>query len=266
MEVPVLDMQGNEVERMTIDAAALGGEVNPALLKQAFVMYHANLRQGSARTKGRGDVEGSTKKLFRQKGTGNARMGPKRTPIRKGGGVAFAKRKVREEYRLDMPVKMRRKANRNALLSKLLDGEAKVINDLTLDAPKTRPVRDMLEAIGVDRSCLLAASADNFNLRVSARNLEGVTLANAAQLTAFDLLNNRYLVISRSDLEAWLAASAGTSKGGKERTSRVVREGARVNPRRPRPKRGPKARAAVSTNGSAPPADTNTATAAEASS
>ena len=91
MDVPVYNMQGAEVGSFTIDEASLGGTVNHALLKQAFVRYHANRRQGSARTKNRSLVEGSTRKLYRQKGTGRARMGMARTPTRRGGGVTFAK-------------------------------------------------------------------------------------------------------------------------------------------------------------------------------
>ena len=135
MEIPVLNKSGEQVSTLAIDEQALGGEINADLIKQAFVMYHANHRQGSARTKGRSQVEGSTRKLYKQKGTGNARMGNNRTVILKGGGVAFAKTKTREQYRLSMPVKMRRKANRNALLSKLIDNEVRVVDDLSFDTP-----------------------------------------------------------------------------------------------------------------------------------
>lgn len=224
MEIPVLNQSGSEVGTVTIDEQELGGVVNPALIKQAYVRYHANTRQGSARTRGRGEIDGSTKKLFRQKGTGNARMGPKRTPIRKGGGVAFAKRKTRESYRLDMPVKMRRKANRNALLAKLIDNEVKVIDDLSFDTPKTKPFKQLLDTLGIDRTCLVALAPDNANARSSARNLESVTVTNARQLTCFEMLNHRYLVIAKSDLEAWLEASKGTAKDGKDRTSSKLRE------------------------------------------
>ena len=225
MEVTVLDKSGEQVGRLTIDEAALGGEVNPALIKQAYVRYHANLRQGSARTRNRSDTEGSTRKLYRQKGTGNARMGSARTNIRRGGGRAFAKTKTREDYRLDMPVKMRRKANRNALLAKLIDNEVKVIDDLTLDAPRTKSFRDVLSACGVDRTALVAVPADNDNVRLSARNLGDVTLCNSEQLTCFEMLNSRYLVIGRAELEAWIAGpSSRTAKGGKERTSSKQRE------------------------------------------
>ncbi len=224
MDVPVLDKTGQQVGTLAIDEESLGGVVNPDLIKQAYVRYHANRRQGSARTKSRGMVEGSTRKLYRQKGTGHARMGSVRSNIRRGGGRAFAKTKTREHYRLDMPVKMRRKANRNALLAKLIDGEVKVLDDLSLESPKTRGFAAVLEACGVDRSCLVAARPENVNVRLAARNLERVTMTPASQLTCFEMLNHRYLMISRADLEAWLEASSGTAKGGKSRLSSKQRE------------------------------------------
>nr|AQQ74923.1 hypothetical protein [uncultured bacterium] len=216
MQVPVLNKQGQQVGSITVDEQALGGEVNPALIKQAYVRYHANQRQGSARTKSRSGVEGSTRKLYRQKGTGNARVGSARSLTRRGGGRAFAKTKTREEYRLDMPLKMRRKANRNALLAKLIDNEVRVIDDLKLTAPKTREMEQVLRALGVDRTCLVAVPADNTNVRLSARNIEDVTLCPADGLTCFNLLNHRYVVIAKSDLEAWIAGpSSRTGKSAK---------------------------------------------------
>ena len=204
MEVPVLNKQGKQVGTISIDEAALGGQVNAPLLKQAYVRYHANLRQGSARTKNRSRVEGSTRKLYKQKGTGNARVGTVRSPIRKGGGRTFAKLKTREQYRLDMPVKMRRKANRNALLAKLIDNEVRIIDDLSFGSPKTKDVKAMLEALGIDRSCLLALAPGNENARRGAGNIDDVSIANAAQITCWDMLNHRYMVIAKSDLEAWI--------------------------------------------------------------
>lgn len=224
MDVPVLNMQGDEVGTMSIDTEALGGEVNAPLIKQAYVRYHANRRQGSARTKSRGMIEGSTRKLYKQKGTGRARMGAVRTNIRRGGGRTFAKTKTRESYRLDMPIKMRRKANRNALLAKLLDNEVRVIDELRLDEPKTKGVKSMLDALGIDRSCLLATRADNANVRLGARNLEGVLLCSSDQVTCFEMLNCRFMIISKADLEQWLDRSSGTAKGGKERMSSKRRE------------------------------------------
>jgi large subunit ribosomal protein L4 len=224
MDVPVLDKTGKQVGTLAIDEESLGGVVNPDLIKQAYVRYHANRRQGSARTKSRGMVDGSTRKLYRQKGTGHARMGSARTNIRRGGGRAFAKTKTREDYRLDMPVKMRRKANRNALLAKLIDQEIKVVDDLALDSPKTKDFVRVLEACGIDRSCLVAVRPDAANVRLASRNIESVTTTHASQLTCFEMLNHRYLMIAKSDLEAWLEASSGTAKGGKSRASAKKRE------------------------------------------
>lgn len=216
MEVPVLDKKGQQVGTFDINEADLGGEVNHALIKQAFVRYHANRRQGSARTKSRAHVEGSTRKLYRQKGTGNARPGNARTPIRRGGGHTFAKTKKRESFRLDMPVKMRRKANRNALLAKLVDGEVKIVDDLNFTAPKTSEFRKLLEALGVDRTCLVAVAASNRNAGLGARNIEGVSICDSQTMTCFEMLNSRYMVIAKSDLEAWLnGASSKTGKGNK---------------------------------------------------
>jgi len=216
MEIPVLDMTGKQVGAISVDEHALGGEVNPALLKQAFVRYHANRRQGSARTRNRGRTAGSTRKLYRQKGTGRARSGPIRTPLRKGGGHAFAKTRGREAFRKDMPIKMRRKANRNALLAKLIDNEVKVIDSLEFGTPKTKAFRDLLAACNVNRSCLVALAPTNENARLSARNLDDVTVSNSEQLTCWDMLNHRYMIIAKADLEAWLAgASSKTDKSAK---------------------------------------------------
>jgi large subunit ribosomal protein L4 len=227
MDIPVLNIQGKQVGTFAIDEQTLGGEVNPALIKQAYVRYHANKRQGSARTKSRGMVEGSTRKLYRQKGTGNARTGPARNPIRKGGGVTFAKTKTREEYRLDMPVKMRRKANRNALLAKLLDGEVRVVDTLAFGEPKTRAFKDLLSAFNIDRTCLVALAPDNVNVRKSASNIEGVSTIPVEQLTCFEMLNHRYMVIAKSDLEAWLnGASSKMDKTAKNIRTRAVTEAA----------------------------------------
>ena len=103
IEVPVYNQKGDKVESIQLDEAKLGGEVRKNLLKQALVMYHANQRQGSVRTLARGEVEGSTRKIFRQKGTGNARMGTIRQPVRKGGGHAKQKRHDRPEQAQDEP-------------------------------------------------------------------------------------------------------------------------------------------------------------------
>ncbi|MFG0258216.1 MAG: 50S ribosomal protein L4 [Phycisphaerales bacterium JB043] len=216
MDVPVYDTKGKQVGTLAVDENSLGPEINHALIKQAYVRYHANTRQGSARTKSRGMVEGSTRKLFKQKGTGRARMGTIRTVVRRGGGVAFAKTRTHEDFRKNMPVKMRRKANRNALLAKLLDNEVKVIDSLELKDHKTKSIVALLDAIGIDRTCLMALDPSNTNARRAAGNVEGLDVCPANELTCFNMLNHRYLVIAKDALEAWLnGPSAKTDKSAK---------------------------------------------------
>jgi large subunit ribosomal protein L4 len=219
MNVPVYNMQGKEVAQFTIDEKSLGGEINAALIKQAYVRYHANLRQGSARTKNRSQVEGSTRKIYKQKGTGNARHGDRKANLFKGGGHAHSKKRTREDYRLDMPKKMRRKANRNALLSKLIDNEVRIVDSFDFKEAKTKLFQKFLEAIKVDRSALVALPFDgeaSERARLSGRNVEDVTLIRVDQLNCFNMLNHRYLVISKADLEAWLnGPSSQTGKDAK---------------------------------------------------
>ncbi len=216
MDVPVYNMQGVEVGKMTIDEARLGGELNPALIKQAYVRYHANLRRGTSKTLNRHEVEGSTKKIYKQKGTGRARHGDKKVPQFRGGGHAHSKKRNPEDYRKDMPKKMRRKANLNALLAKLVDNQVKVVDSLSMNEPKTRGFIDFLKAIKIDGSALVAVAQDNVNVRKSGRNIDGVTLTPAQQLNCFEMLNHRYLVVTRADLEAWLSGPSGqTNKEAK---------------------------------------------------
>jgi large subunit ribosomal protein L4 len=219
MDVPVYNIKGDEVSTFSIDESSLGGTVNADLIKQAYVMYHANLRQGSARSKTRAEINGSTRKIYRQKGTGNARHGNKKPPHFRGGGHSFAKKRKREDFHVAMPKKMRRKANRNALLAKLVDGEVKIIDDLKLDTPKTRPFADFLKAIGIDHRVLLALPkerAKSRNAWLSARNIDDVDVCCADQLTTFEMLNHRYLVIGKGELEAWMnGPSSQTDKAAK---------------------------------------------------
>ena len=216
MDVPVLNMKGVEVGKLAIDAEKLGGEVNPALIKQAYVRYHAHRRQGSARTKNRHEVEGATRKIYKQKGTGRARHGDKKVPQFRGGGHAHSKQRGREDFRKAMPKKMRRKANLNALLAKLIDNEVRIVDTLGMNEPKTRAFLDFLEAIKVDRSALVAVKSENEALRRSAKNVDTVTTINPDQLNCFELLNHRFLVITKADLQAYLAGpQAQTTKVAK---------------------------------------------------
>jgi large subunit ribosomal protein L4 len=203
IEVPIYNQAGSKVDTLSLDPAKLGGEVKKNLLKQALVMYHANLRQGSVRTLARGEVAGSTRKMFRQKGTGNARTGGIRNPIKKGGG--HAKQKRPKDWRQLMPKKARRAARDSALLSKLQTNDVLVIDAIKLDGPKTKPVAQMFKALGIDRSVVVAINGRDENLERSARNIDRTTLTTVDQLNAWDILRNRKLVLTRDGLEKILA-------------------------------------------------------------
>src|SRR5437660_3489740 len=144
IEVPIYNQSGEKVESFNVDEAKLGGTVRKSLLKQALVMYHANQRQGTVRTLARGEVAGSTRKMFRQKGTGNARTGGIRNPIKKGGG--HAKQKRPKDWRQALPKEARRLATQSAILSKLQSGDVRVLNELKFDQPKTKLMANVYKA------------------------------------------------------------------------------------------------------------------------
>ncbi len=199
IEVPVLNIQGKEVGKISVDEALLGSVIRPALLKQAVVRHNANQRQGTVKTKTRAEVEGSTKKLYAQKGTGNARRGSIRTSVMKGGGNAFGK--LPREFRQDMPLKQRRLARNNAILSKILSNNLKVLDGLTLPAAKTKEVVKVLSALGADRSVLIATNGIDKTFYRSARNIEKTIIKPAAEVNAYDVLSKRTMIITKAAFE-----------------------------------------------------------------
>jgi large subunit ribosomal protein L4 len=206
LQVPVYNIAGEKVEMLQIDDARFGTEVNVALLKQAIVNYHANKRQGTVATKTRHDVEGSTRKLFRQKGTGNARRGPIRSNIMKGGGRAFGKRP--RDYRQDMPQKMRQAALKSAILAKILGEDLLVVDGLKTDKPKTKFVAGVLNKLKINRSCLLTLPAHDDVLYKSARNIPDITVTTAAGLNAFDVATRVKMLVTREAMDVLLGKQA----------------------------------------------------------
>src|SRR6516165_1418232 len=150
----VYNRQGDSVGTVQVDPAEFGGTVNKQLLHDVVLMHLANQRAGTHSTLRRGEVAGSTKKLFRQKGTGNARVGPRRTNKRRGGGTAKGPKP--RDYEYHMPKKAVRAATRMAILSKFQDNEAIVLDDLTLSEVKTKQIATLLKALKLkDKTCLL---------------------------------------------------------------------------------------------------------------
>ena len=224
LTVPVYNPAGEQVGEESIDPADFGGEVNKQLLHDVVLMHLAARRVGTVNTRGRADVAGSGKKLFRQKGTGNARAGSKRTNKRKGGGVAFARRN--RDYRYAMPKKAVRAAIRMALLSKFQDGQALIVDGLAADGrPRPSEVARALqairrpdlseaeaaEAVGETKAQARGRTLDRRTVLIglpghdpvvhrSARNIEGVVVAPVAEFNTYDILKQRYLLLTREAL------------------------------------------------------------------
>lgn len=200
MTLAVYNQQGQEVGSYELDPAEIATSINRQLLHDVAVMYEANLRVGTVRTRSRGEVVGSGKKLYRQKGTGNARMGSRRTNLRRGGGMAFAKRPKDWGYRL--PKKAIRSATRMALLSKLLDGQTTVIDDLSFSKPRTKEMDGVLKALGIKTTCLVTIAEHDVNVWKSARNIPSLRVSPACDLNAYDLLKQIRLLITRAALDS----------------------------------------------------------------
>lgn len=200
IDLSVYNRDGQQVDSLKVDELLLGGSVRYPLLKQAIVMYHANKRVGTAATKSRGMVAGSTRKLFRQKGTGNARVGNIRTGKRVGGGVTFAK--VRRDFGKRMPKKQRKLARDSAILAKLLSNDVVVVDELKFDKPKTGDFASVLRNLKIERSCLVTISSIDVNLYKSARNIPKVIVVPVAELNAGDICNHRKILFTK---EAFLS-------------------------------------------------------------
>ncbi len=155
--LPVYNRTGNQVGSYEIESTAIAPHINKQLLHDVVVMYQSNLRLGTARTKSRAEVAGTTKKMYRQKGTGNARAGSRRSGVRRGGGHIFAKRPRDWSYRL--PRKAVQLATRMALAAKIRDEQLVVIDELAFQAPKTKEMVAILKSLKCDGASLLVATA-----------------------------------------------------------------------------------------------------------
>jgi len=185
MDLTVYNTSGEQVGTISVDESVLGGCVRHALLKQAIVMYQSNKRVGTATTKGRGQVAGSTKKLYRQKGTGNARVGNRRTGKRVGGGMTFAK--VPRDFSQRMPGK-----------------NVVVVDGLAFEKPRTKEFVGVLKSLKIDRSCLVATSDYEENVYRSARNVRKVAVMPVADLNAGEIVKHQKVLFTKDALVSFL--------------------------------------------------------------
>jgi len=184
------------VKHIEISDQVFAVPFNQAVVHQALVRQRANARQGTASTKTRGEVSGSSAKLFRQKHTGRARAGSRKSPLRRGGGITFGPHP--RSYEQAIPKKMRQLALRCVLSAKASDGELKVVEQLKLEEPKTKEMVRILAALGVDSSALIATSEPEENVIKSARNLPRIKTIPANILNVVDILSYKMLLMTEA--------------------------------------------------------------------
>jgi large subunit ribosomal protein L4 len=216
MKLQVLDAAGKEVETIDVDDAVFGIEPNGPVVHQALVASLANKRVGTAKTKTRAEVRGSTAKIRRQKGTGASRQGSKRAPHHRHGGIVFGPRP--RSYEKALPKRMRRLAIRSVLSAKAADGSLRVVKDLGLTAPSTKQMSGLLDALGFERSVLVVTGATDAHVKASARNLPLVHLLPASYINVADLLASQGLLMT---VDAVRGAEA--LWGGERATKRLVK-------------------------------------------
>jgi large subunit ribosomal protein L4 len=196
VQVPVYNLAGEVVRQIEISDTVFAVPFNETLVHQVMVGQMANARQGTASTKTRGMVSGSTRKLYRQKGTGYARAGSKKSPLRRHGGITFGPHP--RDYRQAIPRKMRRLALRCVLSAKAGDGELKILDGFNFTEPKTKKMIEVLTALGIDSSALIVTPAPEENVIKSARNLPEIKTMPANVLNINDILSHKTLLMTEA--------------------------------------------------------------------
>ena len=194
--VDIIDLSNKKVGTLDLADAVFAAPVNEALLYEAVRHYLAGTRRGTASTKTRHEVAGAGKKLWKQKGTGRARVGSIRSPLWRHGGTTHGPQPHSYAYKL--PRKMQLGALKSALSAKLRDGELRVVNEFALSEAKTKAMRQALNTLDATRTVLLVDNGDNQNLHLSSRNLEGVKLVASRDVNVYDLLGHQHVLLSEA--------------------------------------------------------------------
>ena len=234
--VKVRNLKNEEVGDLELSDAVFGVPFNEPLVHAAVRNFMANGRQGTSATKTRGDVSGSGRKLWKQKGTGRARIASLRSPLWKGGGNVHGPQP--RDWSYNMPKKMRRGALRSALSERVREGNVIVVEGWTLEKPKTRELLGSLGKLGLEEArTLIVDSLDNENLMLSARNVQRAKIVNSFGLNIYDLLYHQKLIISRAaaaELEHLLGPRAEKDEAAAEAVVEEPPEAAAVKPKRTR--------------------------------
>lgn len=194
-KVALYNVQGSQVGEVELKDEIFGIEPNESVVHEAVVMQMASRRQGTHCTKSRGEVRGGGRKPWKQKGTGRARVGTIRSPLWRGGAIVFGPKP--RSYSYSIPKKKRRLAMKSVLSSKVLENEIIVVDALNFDAPKTKEMVKVLEALKVEQKALVVTAETDENVHRSARNIKGVTPMDAASLNVYDVLAHNKLIITK---------------------------------------------------------------------
>lgn len=197
MSLEVIDQKGKKISTVELDSNVFSGKVNKTLFYEAVKMQLANRRSGNAHTKTRSDVRGSGAKPYRQKGTGNARAGHKRSPLWRGGGTVFGPNT--RDYSYSLPKKVAKAALISAIQYKANEGKLKIVDGLSFDAPKTKDALNFFNGAGLNKALLVIESADA-NIELSVRNLKAHNVIRAEGLNVFSILKADDVVITKG---AW---------------------------------------------------------------
>lgn len=217
MKLQVIDFAGQATQEIDVDDAVFGIEPNGPVVHQTLLAQLAARRAGTANTKTRGQVRGSTRKIRRQKGLGMARQGTIRAPQHRGGGVVFGP--TTRDYTQRLPKRMRRLAIRSVLSSRAADGRLLVVEEHGMEAPSTKAVVRFLGAAGVDKSALIVTAAADRVLLKSARNIEGASQTTADTLSVADMLAHRTLVLTVDAVRRVEALWGGERASGRTRAA-----------------------------------------------
>ncbi|MGH7198481.1 MAG: 50S ribosomal protein L4 [Candidatus Omnitrophota bacterium] len=190
----VHDLSGKVLETMKLDALFSSGPVNTDVVYQAVIMYQAGQRSGTASTKDRGHVRGGGKKPWKQKGTGQARHGSRRSPIWRGGGVTFGP--MPRDYSYTIPAEIRRQAVVEVVKDKIVHDKLTLVNQAEIAAPKTKLVANILNVFKLKKPLFLVEKRTD-NLRLASRNIRGVSIKTAEEVNALDLASHQECVMTK---------------------------------------------------------------------
>lgn len=238
MKLAVLDTRGKELRKLDVDETVFGITPNIPVLHQAYVTQRANMRRGTHSTKTRGEVQGSTRKIRRQKYTGAARAGSVRAPTRVGGGIVFGPRP--HSYAKDLPKKMRRLAIRSALSGKLADGQLVVIDQIAMETPKTKEMIRLLNVVGFERSALVVTGNSDRMVLASVRNLDKTKTIPAAYLNVVDMMNHAGLLMTEEAVR--VAEKLWGKKESADSVRMAPRQKLKIEEKSPAPSRRSQAR------------------------